>query len=117
MATFNITKRPFARERIRFTNGVGGAGLTASVYNDSAQADPTKKHKASAARIVLDSAAGDIHFTEDGTTPTTPTDNTGVGTIAGARDIITLESYESIQKFKAIALTATNADAEIVYYH
>lgn len=115
MATFNITKRPFARERVRFTNGGVGV-LTVATYNDSAQADPTKKRRASSARIVLDIAAGDIHFTEDGSTPTVATDNTGVGTPAGARDVLVLESYEAIQKFKAIALTATNADAEIVYY-
>jgi hypothetical protein len=116
MATFNITKRAFARERIRFTNG-GVLTLTATLYNDNAgSSDAAKKKRASAAVIVLDISAGDIHFSEEGTAPTTAVDNTGVGKCAGARDQIILESYESIVKFKAIALTATNADAEIVYY-
>lgn len=115
MATFNITKRAFARERIRFTSG-GATALTVATYMDAAQIDPSKKLRASAARLVLDRDAGDLHFSEEGTAPTTLVDNTGVGTICGARDVIILESLQAIQKFKAIALTATNVDVEIVYY-
>lgn len=115
MATFNITKRAFARERIRFTNG-GATALTALTYDDDGQANPQKRVRASAARLVLDRDAGDLHFSEEGTAPTALVDNTGVGTIAGARDVIILESYQSIVKFKAIALTATNVDVEVVYY-
>lgn len=115
MAVFQATKRAFARERIRFTNGGVGV-LTAATYLDTATAPSGNRRPASGARIALDISAGDIHFTEEGTTPTTATDNTGVGTPATARDVIYLESLEAIQKFKAIALTATNADAEITYY-
>jgi len=121
MSAFNITKRAYARERIRFTNG-GATGLTATLFNDTADAGPnpnqtgTSRRKASAAKLVFDSVAGDVHFTEEGTAPNTATDNTGVGSIAGARDVIFLESYEAIAKFKAIALTATPADVEVVYY-
>lgn len=116
MATFNITKRAFARERIRFTNG-GATALTAATFNDTAHTDPTKKVRATAARLVLDRDAGDLHFSEEGTAPTALVDNTGVGTIAGARDVIILESYQAIVNFKGIALTATNVDVEVVYYH
>jgi hypothetical protein len=114
MATFNITKRAFARERVQITNG-GAVGLTAAIYNDSAN-NVTKVKHASAARLVLDTGSGDIHFTEEATAPTVATNNTGVGSFAGAGDVIILESYEAIVKFKAIALTATNAQAEVVYY-
>lgn len=115
MATFNITKRAFARERLRFTNG-GATGLTLATANNAGTTAADQKRRASAARLVLDRDAGDLHFSEEGTAPTTAVDNTGVGTIAGARDIIILESYEAIVLFKAIALTATNCDVEVVYY-
>lgn len=115
MATFQSTKRAFARERIRFTNGGIGV-LTAATYLDTATVPGGSRRPATGARIALDIAAGDIHFTEEGTTPTTATDNTGVGTPATARDVIYLESLQAIMNFKAIALTATNADADITYY-
>lgn len=122
MATFNITKRAFARERLNITSGAP-VSLTASLYDDVSDSNnPTTlrqgsavPRKASGARIVLESGTGDIHFSEEGTAPTSGTTNTDVGTIAGARDVIVLESYEAITKWKAIALSTT-AVAEVVYY-
>lgn len=124
MATFNVTKRAFVREKLSVTNG-GVTTLTAATYNDTAGGLPTPsgttnrnpvQRKATGARIVLDSGSGDIHFTEEGSTPTVGVDGTGVGSIAGARDVIILDSYESIVRFKMIALTGTAAQAEIVYF-
>ena len=120
MSSFNITKHAFARERITVTNG-GVSVLTPATYNDNTGGvgfadDGSKRRKASGARLALEPAAGDIHFSEDGTAPTSGTTGADVGTIAGARDLILLESYEAIAKFKAIALSATNAIIEVVYY-
>lgn len=97
------------------TNGAVKA-LTATVYLDQGTTafnqTGTKRINASAARICVKDA--DLHFTEEGTTPTTTT--AGIGTIAGARDIIILDSLEAIVKWKSIAVTASNARIEVVYY-
>lgn len=118
MATFNVTKRAFARERLTVTNAV--KTLTASVYVPANSTGGNQagnfKRRATGARIVPGGSSGDINFTTDGTLPTADATVSGVGTIAGARDVITLESEESIRMFKAIALTATDAIVEIEYY-
>jgi hypothetical protein len=109
------TKRPFARERLHLTNA-GVSVLTPAIYNDSAMVDAAKKHRAGSAKITFEALAGDVHYTEDGSTPTTPVDGTGVGSLVQAKGIVILESYEAIAKFKAIATSATAADADVVYY-
>lgn len=121
MSIFNSNFRPFARERIQITNG-GVKTLTTTVFNDNANGGPIpnqqgdRRRHALGAKIVLDSGSGQIHYTEEGTVPTVAIDNTGVGSIASAGDVIWLESYEAINKFKSIALTAANAQGEVVYY-
>lgn len=121
MSASNLSMRAFVRERIAIANS-GVKILTASTYNDVTAAGPAptqsgnQRRHARSAKITLDSGSGDIHYTEDGTDPTTPTDNTGVGSFATAGDVIWLESYEAITKFKAKALTATAAQGEVVYY-
>lgn len=121
MATFNVTKRAFARERLTVTNAV--KVLTASVYAQVIAPAPSLRQgnaafnkKASGARIVPGGTSGDINFTTDGTAPTADATVAGVGTIAGARDVITLESEDAIRNFKTIALTATDAIIEVEYY-
>lgn len=111
MATFNITKRAFARERLTVTNAV--KTLTASVYNDTTRVE--RPIKASAARIQVLAGSGQIQFTEEGTAPTADVTVTGVGTQLNAGDILFLESYEAIKNFKAIRV-ATDAILEINYY-
>lgn len=123
MATFNVTKRSFTRERKQVTSGAV-VTLTSSVYlpaltaieeTTGNNAGVIQKRVAGAARIVIDSGSGNIHFTEDGTDPTTGVTNVDVGNIAGAGDIIFLESLDAIKQFKAIALAA-NAQLEVTYY-
>jgi hypothetical protein len=119
MAQFNSKKSAFARERLTVTSGAVKT-LTATVYNPTPASVPPQsgnnRYPASGARIVLSSASGDLHFNEEGTDPTTSVAVSGVGTVVGARDVIVLESYEAIVKFKAIALTATDAIIEVVYF-
>ena len=120
MSAVPFTARAFARERITITSGAVKQ-LTASVYSqyDSAtQPNQTGNNtrRARAAKIVLDSGSGDIHYTEEGTNPTSGTTGADVGSLAGQGDVIWLETFEQIVKFKSIALTATNGIAEVVYY-
>lgn len=119
MATFNVTRRAFSRERITVTNAV--KTLTVAKYDLTSTPIPgnqvgTYKRRATSARLVPGGTSGDINFTTDGTAPTADATVAGVGTIAGARDVITLESEEAIRNFKAIALTATDAIIEVEYY-
>lgn len=120
MAIFNSKKTAFARERLTVTSGAVVA-LTASVYNDTSNSDRTPnqlgnaKRHATGARVCVESGTGDAHFSEDGTAPTAGVAVSDVGTIIGARDLVVLEAYEAICKFKMIALAA-NAIIEVVYY-
>ena len=109
MATFNVQKLAFARERLTVTNAV--KTLTAATYNPS-----DVKNRATGARIVLLSGSGDLSFTENGSTPTADiTTVSGVGTPASAGDIIYLESYAAVAAFKAIRISA-DAIIEVTYY-
>lgn len=121
MATFNVTKRCFARERLTVTNAV--KTLTASVYDPTSVTAPaapnqtgTYKRRATGARIVLGRTSGDINFSGEGTAPTADETVAGVGTVAGARDVLMLESEQAIRMFKAIRLDVTDAIIEVEYY-
>lgn len=120
MSAVPFTARAFARERITITSGAVKQ-LTASVYNDTSEAGSqpnqvgNNRRVARAAKLVLDSGSGDIHYTEEGTAPTTGVTGADVGSLAGQGDVIWLETYEQIVKFKSIALSA-NGIAEVVYY-
>jgi len=107
MSTFNITKRAFAREHLVVSSTV--KTLTASVYEDHTNANG----KASAAKIIVE--AQPIRYTEEGTDPVI-TGGSEVGTPAVADTVIYLDSYEAIQKFKALRNTGTDAHIEVVYY-
>jgi hypothetical protein len=123
MATvFATTKKAFARERLTVTNAAVFT-LTQTTFDDngnaeyvSAAMEGSKRRKATGARIVADSGSGDFHFSEEGTAPTSGVTGADVGAIAGARDVIVLDGYEAITKFKARATSATNAILEVVYY-
>jgi hypothetical protein len=121
MSAVPFTARAFARERITITSGAVKQ-LTASVYNDTSESGSqpnqtgNNRRIARAAKIVLDSGSGDIHYSEEGTNPTTGVTGADVGSLAGQGDVVWLETYEQIVKFKSIALTATNGIAEVVYY-
>lgn len=112
MAAFNALKQAFARERLTVTNAV--KTLTAATYNDSA--NDSNKKKASGAIITMLSGSGDIAFTEEGTAPTADiTTVAGVGRPLSAGDVLTLENYNAIAKWKGIRITA-DAIIEVVYY-
>lgn len=110
MATFIMTKRVFARERLTATSGAVKQ-LTASSYNQSASPvggnqNGAYKRRATGALIQLCDSTGSQHYTVNGTDPTTGSAVTDVGFTAAALDCIVLESYEAIENFKAIALVA-----------
>lgn len=119
MPAFNGIKRAYARERLAVTSGAVKL-LSASVYGPGTPVgwnqNGAKQRQAVTARVVLDSGSGDIHWTEEGTDPTTGVTVADVGNIAGARDVIYLDSDETMSRFKAIALTATNGIIEVTYY-
>lgn len=118
MATFNHTQRVFARERLTVTNGAV-VTLTASKYLQAASPvggnqNGAFKRKAGGALIMPDSGSGAIHYSMDGTAPTTGTAVTDVGAYAAATDVVSLESLDSITLFKMIALAA-DAIVEVWY--
>ena len=120
MAFFNSKKQAFARERLTVTSAV--KTLTASVYNDASPVghvptqDGNRQRKATGARLVAESASGDFHFTEEGTDPTASVAVAGVGTLGAARDVIVLDSYEAICKFKMFSAGGADAIVEVVYF-
>lgn len=107
---FFTFKQPFARERITVDNTV--KSLTATTYNDAA-ANVDVRRRASGARITVE--AQPVRFTEEGTSPS----NAGgseVGTLAAATDVIYLEGYNAVSRFKAIRSGGTDAVIEVVYF-
>lgn len=106
MATFHARLVPFARERITISSSA--LPLTASVYDDHSASVLADRRHALAARITV--YTNSIYWTEEGTTPSASAGDTGA-----AGDIIYLETYEAIKKFKAIRVTG-DAPIEVVYY-
>lgn len=122
MAQFNMTKRVFARERINPTNA-GVTTLTPATYNASAspvalpQMGQRQQLRATGAVLFIESGSvGGVHFTVDGTAPTSGTTSADVGGYAAAADVLTLESYEAIELFKVRALTAAGGVPIEVWY-
>lgn len=108
-----------ARERLTVTTAV--KALTASKYDQSlVTLAPNQrgmyKRRAQSALVTLENSSGDIHYTKDGTDPTTAVTVSGVGFTASARDVIPLDSLEEIINFKMIALASPDAIVEVVYY-
>ncbi len=110
MPTFNMTKRVMARERLTATSA-GIKQLTASLYNQTASPvggnqSGTYKRRATGALLMLVESTGSMHFTVEGTSPTTGATVNDIGMTAVALDAIVLESYESIVLFKGIAISS-----------
>lgn len=121
MAQFLMTRRVFARERLTITTATP-VKLTRSIYEDATGAPKggnqmgTFKRKAAAAQIMLENSTGSIHFTVDGTAPTTGVTASDVGAPVNALDLIILESQDAIEQFQAIALSGQpNCIAEVWY--
>lgn len=108
MSAFNVRKHAFARERLTVADSV--VTLTPATYNNSGAAAAVRE-KANSARISVE--AQPLRFTEDGTAPV---GSTGPGALAAAGDVLYLDSYEAIVKFKAIRDTGSSSAIEVVYY-
>ncbi len=112
-------RQVMARERLAVTSGAVKT-LTAATYLQSAS--PTgpnqygvNKRCALAAMVVNDSGAGAIHYTIDGTDPTSGVTSSDVGNYLAATDVVILDSLEAIIKFKAKALSADGI-IEVTYF-
>jgi uncharacterized protein YlxW (UPF0749 family) len=101
--------RAFARERITVSNTV--KQLTSSTYEDNSNLGSVNRKRAQAAQITVLGSGLSIYRTEDGTTPSS---NEGVINYSG--DIIDLNGYDAIKKFKTIRATGSDVDIEVVYY-
>ncbi len=118
MATFNVSKIVFARERLTVTSSAVKT-LTAATYEQAASPvggnqNGAYKRRATGAIVMVDSGSGALHFTVDGTDPTSGVTVSDVGGYAAAIDSIVLESHEAIKQFKAKALSA-DAIIEVWY--
>lgn len=111
-----MAQTPFARERLTVTNAV--KQLTSSVYNPVATGDTSNRipYAQPARRAEVFVRAEPINFTKNGTDPDAVTTVGGVGAPAAADDVILLNSFEEIVKFKAIRSGGTDALIEVIYY-
>lgn len=86
----------FAYEAVTVSNSA--IGLTKATY------DPGQEHQ-KAIRALITVETANMRYTYDGTTPTST-----VGHLVGNGDVVTLNGYGNIKRFKAIR---TDSDASI----
>ncbi len=100
MATYSEQYSPFAYETITVADTA--VGLTSATYK------PSEKFFAVKAILTLETAQ--IRFRIDGTAPTSTE-----GHLLEVGEILTLESYDEISKFKAIRTGGTSGTLRVTY--
>jgi hypothetical protein len=119
MGSVFINGPRIARASEKIATLTSSTALTAATYDvsitsgTSGEFDRTRHPEA--ATIQVETAA--IRYTVDGTTPTV-TAGTGIGFIGVSGDVIVIEGYENIVKFRAINEVASNgAKLQVAYYY
>lgn len=114
MPNFNFHVNPLYAETLVVSNAV--KQLTQTVYDGTSDNKAytqmgNKRRKARVAKVTVDTA-NSIRWTKDGTAPVAAT----TGALGRQFDVIYLESYAEIIKFKAIRDGASDSSIQVEYY-
>ena len=116
MATVFVNGPRIARSSEKITTLTSSTGLTLAKYDLYITTNPPYDQVRHAVAAAIQVLAAAIKWTTDGTAPTA-TAGTGIGFISNPGDIIVIEGYENIGKFRAINEVASSGSGLYVEYY